>query len=248
MMKNVETFITERLSNGTFTTGDFLELCAQPKLKKQYFNMLLDANVDMSGCDRQGQNALFKAAESGNLVLLRALLEYGLDPMQPDNAGELPLAAAVRCGNLSVAGCLLAITTDPASVVDNEGASLLHKAAWGDLSPVAAALIEQYGVSVECRDNAGRTALHIAAYQGSCKVLKYLLTGKSADINATDLEGRTPLFSAAYDGNSRALKILCEYGADLSVKDRNGLTALDFAASKKELETVKFLKRQNLPK
>ncbi|MBO5821658.1 MAG: ankyrin repeat domain-containing protein, partial [Lentisphaeria bacterium] len=39
-----------------------------------------------------------------------------------------------------------------------------------------------------------------------------------------------------------------EHGADLSVKDRNGLTALDFAASKKELETVKFLKRQNLPK
>ena len=247
-MKNLETFITERLSNGTFSTEDFLELCAQPKLKKQCFNMLLDANVNISGVDRQGQNALFKAAESGNLVLLRSLLECGLDPMQRDHAGEIPLAAAVRCGNLSVAGCLLNITENPGSVADNDGASLLHKAAWGDMPQVAAALIDRYGADVECRDNSGRTALHIAAYQGSCKMLKYLLTEKAADVNAVDLEGRTPLFSAAYDGNHRALKLLCEHGADLTVKDNSGLTALDFAVSKKELETVKFLKRQNLPK
>ena len=103
---------------------------------------------------------------------------------------------------------------------------------------------KKYGIDIECKDNFGRTAVHIAAYQGSCKMLKYLLREKQANINAIDHEGRTPLFSGAYDGNAKALKMLCECGADLSVKDKNGMTALDFAFSKNEFETVKFLKKQ----
>ena len=139
--------------------------------------------------------------------------------------------------------CLLSITKNPASIVDKEGATLLHKAAWGDMPLIAHNLIEKHGMNIEYQDNFRRTAVHIAAYQGSCKVLKYLLLEKQANVNAIDYEGRTPLFSGAYDGNNRVLKILCECGADLSVKDKNGMTALDFAFSKNEFETVKFLKK-----
>ena len=241
--QTIENFITKRLNNGTLTADDFLYICSLPKLKKQYFNMLLNAGVDMSVTNQHGENALFKAAESGNLVLLRALLEYGLNPMQQDDSGEIPLAVAVRCGNLSVAECLLSITKNPASIVDKEGATLLHKAAWGDMPSIACELLDKHGVDIECKDNFGRTAVHIAAYQGSYKMLKYLLGEKKANVNAIDHDGRTPLFSGAYDGNNRVLKILCECGADLSVKDKNGMTALDFAFSKNEFETVKFLKK-----
>ena len=75
-------------------------------------------------------------------------------------------------------------------------------------------------------------------------MLKYLLLEKQANVNAIDYEGRTPLFSGAYDGNAKALKILCECGADLSVKDKNGMSVLDLASSKQDYETVKFLKKQ----
>ena len=66
-------------------------------------------------------------------------------------------------------------------------------------------------------------------------------TLESIRFNALDGEGRTPLFSGAYDGNLRALKILCEQGADLSVKDKTGLTVLEFARNRKEFAAAKFL-------
>ena len=241
----LDRFITEHLKNGTLTTSVFLQICSLPKLKKRYFNMLLEAGVDMHGTDDHGRDALFCAAESGNLVLLRALLEQGLNPMRKDDSGEIPLSVAVRCGNLSVSECLLGKTRDPASVVDNEGSTLLHKAAWGDLPDIARLLVDVYHVPLEAADHAGRTAVHVAAYQGSCKMLRYLLHEKHADINAVDLEGKTPVFSGAYDGNLRALKILCEQGADLSVKDRSGLTVREFALGRKELRAAKFLSGQS---
>lgn len=234
-------FITEHLKNGTLTAGVFLQICSLPKLKKRYFNMLLDAGVNMHGTDVHGRDALFSAAESGNLVLLRALLDQGLNPMRKDDSGEIPLSVALRCGNLLVAECLLEKTRDPASLVDDEGSTLLHKAAWGDLPDIARLLVEVYHVPLEAADHAGRTAVHVAAYQGSCKMLRYLLNEKNADVNAVDHEGKTPVFSAAYDGNLRALKILCEQGADLSVKDRSGLTVREFALGRKELNAAKFL-------
>ena len=242
--QTIENFITKRLNNGTLTADDFLYICSLPKLKKQYFNMLLSAGVDMSVTNQHGENALFKAAESGNLVLLRALLEYGLNPMQQDDFGEIPLAVAVRCGNLSVAECLLSITKNPASIVDKEGATILHKSAWVDVPLIAHNLIEKHGMNIEYQDNFGRTAVHIAAYQGSCKMLKYLLLEKQANVNAIDYEGRTPLFRGSYDGKAKELKILCECEADLLVKDKNGMSVLDLASSKQDYETVKFLKKQ----
>lgn len=243
MEQNLENFITDRLKKGSLSTDDFLYICSIPKLKKHCFNMLLLAGIDMTATNARGENALFKAAESGNLVLLRALLECGLNPMQQDDSGEIPLTVALRCGNLSVAECLLEVTQEPASVIDKEGASLLHKAAWGDMPAIAGKLIDEYGTDIECRDSFGRSAVHVAAYQGSSKMLKFLLMEKSANVNALDCEGRTPLFSGAYDGNTRVVKLLCELGADLSVKDKNGLTVLDFAIRKKEADTVKFLKK-----
>ena len=138
----IEQYISDLLKSGQLTGSKLLEICAVPKLKKRYFDMLLEADVNMLAVDEHGRNALFSAAESGNLVLLRALLEQGLNPMKKDDSGEIPLSVAVRCGNLSVAECLLGKTKNPASVVDNEGSTLLHKAAWGDMPGIAKKLIE----------------------------------------------------------------------------------------------------------
>lgn len=240
----LEQFIAERLKTGTLTAEELLGICALPKLKKRYFDMLLAGGANLRARDAHGRTVLFAAAESGNLVLLRALLGLKLDPMRRDDSGEIPLATALRCGNLSVAQCLLELTPAPAAVVDDEGSTLLHKAAWGDVTGIARPLVERYGLPADSRDRYGRTPLHVAAYQGSGKMLKYLLEECSADVDAADCEGRSPIFSAAYDGNLRALKILCEHGADSSVKDRNGLTALEFARTWGEFEATRFLSRR----
>lgn len=220
----------------------FLRICAIPKLKKEYYNLLVEAEVNIRAIDKRGQNALFKAAESGNQVLLRGLLDAGLNSMQTDCDGEIPLSVALRCGNLSVAECLAEKIQNPASVIDRQGENLLHKAAWGDVVSVARELIQTHRFDIESRDDAGHTALHIAAYQGSNKMVKYLLTEAGADLNAIDEEGRTPLFSGAYDSNLRTLKFLSESGADLSVKDKKGVSVLDYALSTRQNKAAALLK------
>lgn len=243
-LTGIGNFIRSKLQTNSLTADELLQIFAEPKLKKEYFNMLMAGNVDIKLENAQKQTALFKAAESGNLVIVRALLECGLDPAQKDISGETPLSAAIRCGNRSVAEALLEITSDPAGVIDNEGSTLLHKAAWGNLTPIAALLLDKYDFNVDCRDNYGRTPAHTAAYQGNTRLLKYLLTEKSAVINVRDLDGRTPLFSGAYDSNIKTLKLLCELGADMSIQDKYGLTAAGFARNQNNPAAAKFLDRQ----
>ncbi len=218
-----------------------LRVCAVPKLKEEIFNPMLDSGADINGVDKHGQNALFKAAETGNLALLRALLEHGVNPMQCDEAGEIPLSAALRCGHPAAANCLLGVTRNPAEVIDNQGRNLLHKAACGDVSSVARLLVQIHKIPVESHDADGHTALHIAAHYGSIKMVKYLVKELNANVNAIDKEGRTPIFSGAYDANLPTLKLLCELGADLCWKDHQGMTVLQFASIRKEFEAEKLL-------
>ena len=238
--RTLEQYIGDLLKSQQLTGNKFLELCAVPKLKKHCFDMMRDAGVNMFSVDENNQTALFKAAESGNLVLLRALLEEKIAPEHMDNFGEPALMVALRCGNRSVAECLLKIARDPVNTMDKEGATLLHKAAWGNLPELAKLLLEEYSFDLEAKDHYGRTALHIAAYQGNTRILKYLLE-HAANVNAADNEGRTPIFSGAYDGNLKTVRLLCEYDANLHLKDNINLTVLEYAISRKEFETAKFL-------
>ena len=238
--RTLEQYIGDLLKSQQLTGNKFLEFCAVPKLKKHCFDMMRDAGVNMFSVDENNQTALFKAAESGNLVLLRALLEEKIAPEHTDNFGENALMVALRCGNRSVAECLLKIARDPVKIIDNEGATLLHKAAWGNLPELANVLLLEHNMDIDSKDYAGRTALHVAAYQGNTRFLKYLLE-KSANVNAIDNEGKTPIFSGTYDGNLKTIKLLCEYGADLHLKDNINLTVLEYAISRKEFETARFL-------
>lgn len=242
--RTLEQYIGDLLKSKQLTGNKFLEICALPKLKKHCFNMMRDGGADIFAVDENNQNALFKAAESGNLILLRTLLALGVDFRHRDNFGEIPLSVALRCGNRSVAEYLLEITDDPATVIDNDGSSLLHKAAWGNLPELAKLLLNEYGMDIDIKDHAGRTALHVAAYQGNTRILKYLLE-HAANVNAVDNEGRTPIFSGAYDGNLKTVKLLCEYGAKLHLKDNTNLTVLEYAISRKEFETAKFLNNKS---
>ena len=238
--RSLEQYIRDLVKTHQLTGNKFLDICAVPKLKKHCFDMMRNAGVNMFSVDENNQTALFKAAESGNLVLLRTLLEHNFDLEHTDNFGENALMVALRCGNRSVAECLLKITDDPTRITDNEGSTLLHKAAWGNLPELANMLLQEYNMDIDSKDYAGRTALHVAAYQGNTRILKYLLE-HAANVNAVDNEGRTPIFSGAYDGNFKMVKLLCEYDANLHLKDNTNLTVLEYAISRKEFETAKFL-------
>ena len=56
-----------------------------------------------------------------------------------------------------------------------------------------------------------------------------LLLDNYAYIDAESPNGSTPLMMAASYGSAEAVKLLLQEGADVSVKNQRGLTAIDFA-------------------
>jgi hypothetical protein len=87
------------------------------------------------------------------------------------------------------------------------------------------------------RDAFGRTVLHLVCsasptspiYARSFDFLATLLAHPHINVNATDSEsGYTPLHRAMWSGNLRAARALLERAdTDLSIKDAEGLTAMD---------------------
>jgi ankyrin repeat protein len=74
----------------------------------------------------------------------------------------------------------------------------------------------------------GWAPLHYAATGAHLEVMKLLLSN-AAYIDAASPNGSTPLMMAAMYGNASAVKLLLDAGADPSIKNGLGLTAIDFA-------------------
>jgi len=74
----------------------------------------------------------------------------------------------------------------------------------------------------------GWTPLHYAATGAHVRVAAFLI-GAHADVNAPSPNGTTPLMMAAMYGNRELVKLLLESGADVGLRNAQGLNASDFA-------------------
>ena len=72
------------------------------------------------------------------------------------------------------------------------------------------------------------TALHHFTIEGDLNVVRLLLRNH-ADVNATNSAQQTALMNAAQLNNSEMVQLLFEHGADHTLKDENGDTALHVA-------------------
>lgn len=84
------------------------------------------------------------------------------------------------------------------------------------------------------------TGLIQAAIRGNKDGVRNSLADK-IPIDEPDREGRTALIGAAYHGQDEICVQLLAAGANLYHRDQNGFTALDFAASRGLVDTVKTL-------
>eukprot|EP00658_Telonema_sp_P-2_P032064 TRINITY_DN23840_c0_g2_i4.p2 TRINITY_DN23840_c0_g2~~TRINITY_DN23840_c0_g2_i4.p2 ORF type:complete len:171 (+),score=26.59 TRINITY_DN23840_c0_g2_i4:175-687(+) len=92
---------------------------------------------------------------------------------------------------------------------------------------------------------AGATALHIASRRGFVVVVEELHRA-GAEIDAAGPWGMTPLQYATVFGHREVARLLVDLGADLSVRDQNGRTALDHALAEQQDDIAQDLSASSL--
>jgi len=118
---------------------------------------------------------------------------------------------------------------------------LLAAAASGDLAGISAAL--DGGANVDARDDRGRTALLVATVARQTEAVRVLLEAEP-EIDLQDDQLDNPFLYAGAEGLLDILTLVNEAGADPSITNRYGGTALIPASERGHVDVVRYLLEQ----
>jgi len=155
---------------------------------------------------------LAKASREGNLKTAELLLSSGVNPDAPDRYGATPLYYASSGNKVEMLQLLLAYHADPNAPVKMNRRK-------DDTDPPNGAL--QY-----------------AAGYGNIRIISTLLAA-AAEINTKGAQGRTALHFAGTQ--VAVIHLLIEHGADVTVRDSEGVAPLDQAVWNGSLDAVAIL-------
>ena len=181
----------------------------------------------------------FAAIQRDDPQSLSALLRRGFDPNTLDAKGQSGLFLALRDPSPKVVEVLLKAPKIKVETRTPQDESPLMMAAMRGELKLATALIDK-DADV---NKTGWTPLHYAASstQGDQLGVAKLLLENAAYIDAASPNGSTPLMMAAMYGNASTLKLLLDEGADPTLKNQLGLTAVDFAQRADRKEMVELI-------
>jgi ankyrin repeat protein len=201
-----------RARRGFLRASAFLSLCT---------GLGLAPRLSMAGAYED----FFRAAQTDNAGMLKSLLARGLDPNIIDEArGDTGLMIALRDNAMKAFGVLIDAKNIDLNIVAKNGDNALMIAAFKGNKAAVATLLAK-GAEV---NKTGWTPLHYAASIGDNDIVSMLLD-KSAYIDAESPNKTTPIMMAARGGHILTVKLLLDEGADATLKNELGMTAIDFA-------------------
>lgn len=173
--------------------------------------------------DDSRQTPLMEAAEAGHEEVVRRLLEHGAQINAANEYGETALTLAADGGHTAVVSALLEWGAD-VNVVDEFGDTPLLNAAWGEHED-ALLLLLRHRADPNVPNRVGQTAMTTALAFERRHILAILLEGGAdPDLRHHD---QTPLMMAL--GDEGAVRLLLAHGADVTLRDKHGKTALRIA-------------------
>ena len=141
----------------------------------------------------------------GDIMVLNALLEYGVDVNIADLKKRTPLYHAAILGHNDVTKKLLSVGAK-VNACDEEGNTPLHLASYNNHAEVVKTLLTN-GADVNQKNKLSQTALTIAAVRGHTKVVEALLFVPTDDKNKEDA-----LYYAALKGHLTTFNTLLHNG------------------------------------
>ena len=169
-------------------------------------------DIELSARDSNGNTIYHVCAEYNSMEALRLMLKKRdarfLEPLYAKNhAEETVLHMAARHESLEVIKLVLCKIYD------------------GFTST------EAYLTS---RDHAGQTFFHVACAKGFYNIVEYFLKDLKMSflLGQADKQLNTPLHVASHGGYITIVNLLCEFGADVNAKNREGHTALEMSCRK----------------
>ena len=203
---------------------------------------LLAKGFDINTMNENGENAVNVAIASGNFNVLKYLIDKGANLNSTSDTGIPPLSQAVLEYNKQAIDILL----------NSKKVDMYY--VWGEMwngSPLYIACSKANVYALEKMVEHGAdlnydfseyNAVPLVHYALSYKqfiknedyreLIAFLILNK-ADINAKNNQGQTPLMVALKNGDIDAFNALTAGGADVTIKDNNGKTALFYAESLK---------------
>lgn len=166
----------------------------------------------------------FVAVKRDDPKAITQLLQRGFDPNALDPSGRPALFIALQEGAVKVAEVLVDF---PKTNVEWRSPK--------DESPLMMASLKGHTALVKkliARDahvnKPGWAPLHYAATGGHLEIMRILLE-EHAFIDAESPNRTTPLMMAAHYGSTDAVKLLLDEGADATMRNELGLSAVEFA-------------------
>ena len=204
-------------------------------------NRLLSMDVPTNARDATtGRYAIHWAAQTGDLDLLKMLLQRSADANAVTKQGATPLLLAAEDGFADTVKALVVDGKADVNILRKDSTSAIHQAAqYGHVDVVRFLVGHVQNIDVLSANSL--TALRMAAWNGHSEVVSLLLENK-ADIELCHKKsGLTALQYAALGGSLEIVTSLVENGADALHHAKDGTTPLWAATYKGNPEIIKYL-------
>ena len=225
-------------------------------------------DVNCNAKNALGHSALKNALWSNNPAIVRLFLKHPLIDVNYGGDGASPLAKAVSsdksemvelflghsnidvnsafctavgANNLALVKRFLAHTSMNLNLPCNQEA-FLSAARVKNINPDILSLLHNNGLNINAKDEYGTTPLLITSARSHAKTVQLFLDYGS-DINAKNYEGDTALMVAIKFNHSypEVAELLLQAGIDVSIRNKENMTAFGIARVKKRLNHMELL-------
>eukprot|EP01041_Mallomonas_annulata_P001842 gene1842-3575_t len=200
--------------------------------------LLIRSGANVRLASSSGRQPMYVAVEQGMSEVVRALVDRGVDinaPMTAEPSLARALHVAVLHEQNQLIGTLVALGAGVDDADEGHGCTPLAMAVLLE-NETAVGLLLQCGADASIRTKEGRTVLYVAAERGLCGILHLLAKRPTSSGMAvldapcsSEIGAGGPLHVAAQYNCADSVWELLRLGADPSVKDGRGLTAIEVA-------------------